>query len=77
MAIRENTETVRNWQNWLNTNYPPAAWIPINGFTAIITATPSTNATAAYNPSLGYPLKSFVNTLTGEVKSFDARKFYV
>lgn len=76
MPPQINQQSITNWQNWLNTYFPPGPWIPIDGFTAIITSIPGPNRTATYNPSLGYPLKSFVNTSTGEVKSFDARKFY-
>ena len=75
MPRRENPQTVQNWVNWLNTNYGNG-WMPIDGFTAIITSIPASNNTATYNPARGYPLKSFVNTNTGEVKSFDARRFY-
>lgn len=77
MPPRENPRTVENWRIWLNRVYPPGPWIPIIGFMATITSVPGANNTATYNPAVGYPLKSFVNTVTGEVKSFDARKFYM
>lgn len=76
MPPRINQQAIINWQNWLNTNYPPAAWIPLNEFTALIVSIPGANNTATYNTNSGYPLKSFLNTQTGEIRNFDARKFY-
>jgi hypothetical protein len=76
MPRREDNRAVINWQNWLNNNYGQG-WMPISGFMAIIGTVPQVNNTANYNPNYGYPLKCFVNSQTGEVKCFDARKFYL
>jgi hypothetical protein len=77
MPPRENPQSIASWINWLNTNYGPGTWIRINGYMALIRSIPGPNHTATYDTTFGYPLISFVNQQTGEVKSFDAGKFYV
>jgi hypothetical protein len=76
MPPRENPQAVQNWVTWLNTNYGPGTWVPMNGFTSITMSVPGANNTITFNSNLGFALKSFVNTQTGEVKSFSANKFY-
>lgn len=76
MPPRENPIAIRNWQTWLNTYFPPGPWLPINGFNTMVQMSPSSNTAMNINTNGGYPLKGFVNTSTGEVKVFDARKFY-
>jgi len=73
---RENPQAVINWQNWLNTNHPPATWVPMQGFTSLLVSLPKEDGSVTYNLNSGYPLKSFLNTQTGEVKSFAAHNFY-
>ena len=72
----ENQQAITNWQEWLNRTYPPGPWLPVSGFTSTITTTPAPNDTASFNLNSGYVMKSFINTSTGEIKSFDARRFY-
>ncbi len=76
MPPTENTQAIENWQEWLNRTYPPGPWLPINGFTSTITTVPNADDTATFNINSGYIMKSFINTSTGEIKSFDARRFY-
>lgn len=76
MPPQENQLAVNNFIDWLNRIYPPGPWIALTGFTALTAANPGTNNTATFNPNLGFLLKSFKNTSTGEVKSFDAHRFY-
>ncbi len=76
MPPRINQQAIINWQNWLNTYYPPGPWIPINGFNTMVEMTPASSVMMNINTNTGYPLKGFVNTSTGEVRVFDARKFY-
>lgn len=76
MPPRENPTAVKNWQDWLNRTYPPGPWLPITGFTSTMTTYPGSNDTATFNPHNGYVMKAFLNTSTGEVKTFDAKRFY-
>lgn len=72
----ENSVAIQNWRTWLDANYGPGNWIAMAGYTALVTATVKTDGSATYNTTLGYTLKSFLNTQTGEVKSFAAHHFY-
>lgn len=76
MAVQINQQAIENWKIWLNRTYPPGPWIPIDGFSTITNLAFDINGGAVFNPNSGYPLKGFVNASTGEVKIFDARKFY-
>lgn len=76
MPFQINQQAITNWQNWLNQAYPPATWFPCDGFTATMTVILGDNHSITFQGNSGYILKSFVNTSTGEIKSFDARKFY-
>ena len=77
MPPQINQQAITNWQNWLDTYFPPGHWVPVNGFNTLIEMNPASPTMMNINTNAGYPLKSFVNLQTGEVKSFDARKFYV
>lgn len=76
MPPQENTVAVTNFIEWLNRTQPPGPWIALQGFTALIVAVPGANRTATYNTNLGFPMKSFRNESTGEIRSFDAYRFY-
>jgi hypothetical protein len=75
MTFQINQQSIINWQNWLNENHGPG-WIPADGFFTTTGLTFKFDASPVFNPNAGYPLKLFVNTRTGEVKMFDARRFY-
>ncbi len=77
MPPTENPEVVNNFIQWLNRTYSPGPWVALQGFTALTVAVPGSNNTATFNPSSGFLLKSFRNTSTGEIKSFEAHRFYV
>ena len=53
-----------------------SGWVPIDGFNTITTLSFNANGGAVFNANSGYPLKGFLNTSTGEIKIFDARRFY-
>lgn len=74
---REDPQKVSNYVAWLNTQTPGHTWTPLTGFNAITTCYYSTTGQLVFNPNLGTPLKSFRNQATGEIRSFDARFFYV
>lgn len=76
MIVQENRQLVQNWIDWLNTTSGPGPWVEMNGFTALTVVTIEDNGTITFNPNRGFPLKSFLNTLTGEIRSFSATKFY-
>lgn len=76
MAFQINQQAITTWQQWLDRTYPPGPWIPIDGFNTVTNLTFDINGNAIFNANAGYPLKGFVNTSTGEVKTFDGRKFY-
>ena len=76
MPPQENRQLIIDWQNWLNQVYPPGPWVAIEGFTSTITTIPTTSDTVTFNVNSGYVMKSFINTANGEIKSFDARRFY-
>ncbi len=76
MPPQINQQAILNWQNWLNRIYPPGPWIPVEGFNTITKLDFDATGGAIFNPNSGYPLKAFINTSTGEVKVFDARRFY-
>jgi hypothetical protein len=76
MVVQENPQAVQNWIDWLNKT-TDSTWIAMNGFTALTVVTIEDNGTVTFNPNSGFPLKSFLNTQTGEVRSFSAHKFYV
>lgn len=75
MAFQINNQAVLNWQQWLNKTYPPGPWIPTDSFFSAMTLTFDVNGNATFANTSGYPMKGFVNTATGEVRWFDARKF--
>ncbi len=66
MPPQGNPTTIQAWVNWLNTNFG-AGWFALDGFKTIIDDK---------NRSVGIPVKTFWNQNTGEIKMFDARKFY-
>ena len=76
MQYRVDEQAIKNWQIWLNKTYPPANWMPIDGFNTMTGLDYTISGTPIFNGNRGYPLKGFVNTATGEVKVFDARRFY-
>ena len=75
MAFQINQQSIIAWQNWLNTNYGQG-WVPVDGFFTTTSLGFKSDSTPIFNPNAGYPLKLFVNNQTGEVKMFDARRFY-
>ena len=76
MSFRINQQAITNWTNWLNTYHPPANWVPTDGFYTTTGLDYDSSGNPIFNGNRGYPLKGFVNTATGEVRFFDARKFY-
>ncbi len=76
MPPRENPQSVTNWINWLNTNFGPGPWIPLSGHKSYVEMQYDLSGTPIFNPSLGFPVKLFWNQATGEIKAFDARKFF-
>lgn len=76
MAFTVNQQNILNWQNWLNTHHGGPGWVPVDGFFTATNLSFKLDSTPVFNPNAGYPLKLFVNTRTGEVKMFDARRFY-
>jgi len=80
MAFRVNQQAITNWQAWLNKHYPVQGgqWLAIDGFnTATGIDYNALTGIPIFNGNRGYPLKGFVNTGSGEVKWFDARRFYI
>lgn len=75
--MQEDPQKVENYRVWLNTLTPSQNWVPLNGLNAITTCYYTPTGQLIYNSNLGTPLKSFLNQATGEVRSFDARFFYV
>lgn len=71
-------QRVQNKLNELNATGQPGSpfWIVAEGLRALTSMTYE-NGVVAFNPNNGIPLKVFVNTLSGELKLFDARLFTV
>jgi hypothetical protein len=71
-----NPKMVQEKLTELNSLGHPGApyWISPDGLNALTTMT-NDGGVATFNPSNGIPLKIFVNTLSGEIKIFDARAF--
>lgn len=65
MPPQTNPQAILSWQNWLNTNFG-AGWFPLDGFHLLV---------VQGDTSKGILLKAFWNQNTGEIKTFDARKF--
>lgn len=86
LSAMENPEAIKrkilelNRQSWILAGSPviaqvPDIWKPIDGYMAI-TGFEEKNGTAIFNPTRGYPLKAFLNTQTGEVRTYAASLFY-
>ncbi len=76
MSIRVNQISVKNWQNWLDLNHGPGKWVPITNFVALTQVTYNVFKKPVFDPNTGFPVVAFLNQQTGEVKMFDARRFY-
>lgn len=76
MPFNVNSARILAWKNYLDKTYPPGPWLPIDGFNTITKLNFDSDGNAIFEGNSGYPLKAFVNTKTGEVKTFDARRFY-
>lgn len=80
MPFRPNQQAINNWIVWLNRAYPVqnGQWVAIDGFNTATGIDYNTmTGQPVFNGNRGYPLKGFVNTASGEVKWFDARRFYI
>lgn len=75
-VIKINEQAILNWKNWLDKAYPTGPWVPIDGFYTMTSLSFDANSNPVFNGNAGYPLKGFLSSSTGEVKIFDARKFY-
>lgn len=75
--MTEDSNKVASYVTWLNRQTPGQIWVPLLGFNAITTCHYNNFRQLIYNPNFGTPLKSFINQVTGEVRSFDAKRFYV
>lgn len=58
----------------LNSGLTTPLWVIAEGINAITTMTLQ-EGKIIFNPNIGYPVKIFTNTKTGEIKIFDARIF--
>lgn len=75
--MREDPKKVDNYRIWLDKLTPGQNWVPLSGLNALTTCYYTPTGQLAYNANYGMPLKAFLNQATGEVRSFDARYFYV
>jgi hypothetical protein len=72
--MQENRIKVQEKINELNQSSP--GWVDVAGFHAITSFEfPVYGKGATFNPSAGFPVKIFVNNITGEVKLFAAALF--
>jgi len=71
-----NLQLVQNKVTELNATGMPGApnWIATDGLRTL-TGMNVENEVITFTPNNGIPLKVFVNTESGEIKIFDARKF--
>jgi hypothetical protein len=50
-------------------------WVELQGFNALTTVFYQANGSVVFNPNYGFPIKAFLNQVSGEIKVFDARNF--
>lgn len=50
-------------------------WAALDGFNALTTVNFTVTGQANFNPGHGYPVKAFVNNVTGEIKLYSAYLF--
>jgi hypothetical protein len=76
-ALQESQELINAKVAQLNANSPAGerGWTPLAGLHALTQFQFLQNSGAMFTPSSGYPIKVFVNTITGEVKIFPAINF--
>lgn len=68
-------QKIQQQVNALNVDTPGQIWIVLDGFSALTTVEFKDDGPATFDPSRGLPLKTFINTVTGEVKIFHANMF--
>jgi hypothetical protein len=74
---QENPVAINNYIQWLNMTYPPGPWVQIHGWSAITNVTYGQGGAVTFNPTVGFPVKGFINMGSGEVKIVDARRFHL
>jgi hypothetical protein len=72
----EDPVKVNNQVGLLNRLTPGQTWVPLIGFNALTTCYFSTTGQLMFNPNYGFPVKAFLNQVTGEVRMFNAKLFY-
>lgn len=79
MSPQENSRAIENFVRWLNLNKEtaPGPWVPVQGFNAITKFEFGPSGSFVFTPIVGFPVKAFLNTQTGEVKMYDARNFII
>lgn len=50
-------------------------WKEVEGTSALIKMEVPENGPVVFHPNEGFPIKAFLNTETGEVRTFNARRF--
>ena len=72
----ENVQKVQRIVNELNKGLPSRPWVAVPGFN-VMTAISFHNggASPTFDANTGYPVKVFVNNLTGEVKTYSVYMF--
>lgn len=68
---------VTTFLNALNQGTDPAnpLWIEVSGTSALIKMDIEDAGKITFNGNSGFPVKAFINTQTGELKLFNARRF--
>lgn len=74
LQCMESQEKVNAWVTWLNNLTPGQIWIPVNGYNMMPTAQQA-QAGWVFNPNVGFIVKAFQNTTTGEVRCFSFNFF--
>lgn len=74
MPPQEDKKKVNDKIEYLKKEYG-GSWIQLIGFNALTIASYEVTG-IIYNPSVGTPVKAFINTQTGEIKVYDARFFF-
>jgi hypothetical protein len=76
-AMRENPVAIQVKIDYLNSLVPGQIWFAISGFSAITSVSYDSSGGLIFNPSQGYIVKVFVNSATGEVRSYAAQLFQI
>ena len=74
--VMESVQKVQRKLNDLNKGITSRPWVAVPGFNVMTTITFNAGGISpTFDANTGYPVKVFVNNLTGEVKTYSAYAF--